>query len=59
MAYDLHGPWDSVTGENTPLYAGPSDRTAYQRNLNAVSTSVQLMFTSFQIFSQQNQVHDV
>lgn len=37
MAYDLHGPWDSVTGENTPLYAGPSDRTAYQRNLNADS----------------------
>ncbi|GFG35165.1 hypothetical protein Cfor_12741 [Coptotermes formosanus] len=37
MTYDLHGPWDSATGENAPLYAGPSDKTAYLRNLNADS----------------------
>jgi GH18 family chitinase len=25
MAYDLHGSWESVTGHNAPLYAGPND----------------------------------
>ena len=47
MTYDLHGSWESVTGENTPLYAGPADRTDYQRKLNVVSISVQLIFKSF------------
>jgi chitinase len=40
MTYDLHGYWDKVTGENTPLYAGPADTTDYQRKLNVVSISV-------------------
>ncbi|XP_023723097.2 acidic mammalian chitinase [Cryptotermes secundus] len=25
MTYDLHGPWDPVTGHNAPLYAGSND----------------------------------
>jgi len=40
MTYDLHGSWESVAGENTPLYAGPADKTDYQLNLNVVSISV-------------------
>jgi chitinase len=49
MTYDLHGSWDSVTGENSPLYAGIADKTDYQRKLNVVSTGicVQLIFISF------------
>ena len=47
MTYDLHGSWESVTGENTPLYVGPADKTTYQRNLNVVSISVQLICTNF------------
>ncbi|XP_069682894.1 acidic mammalian chitinase-like [Periplaneta americana] len=38
MSYDYHGSWDSVTGENAPLYAGPSDKSDYQRNLNVDAT---------------------
>jgi len=40
MSYDLHGSWDKVTGENTPLYAGAADTTDYQRKLNVVSISL-------------------
>jgi GH18 family chitinase len=25
MTYDMHGPWDPVTGHNAPLYAGSTD----------------------------------
>ncbi|XP_017477717.1 PREDICTED: chitinase-3-like protein 1 [Rhagoletis zephyria] len=34
MAYDLHGPWDPVTGNNAPLYEGPNDLTAKNKQLN-------------------------
>ncbi|XP_053957941.1 chitinase-3-like protein 1 [Anastrepha ludens] len=34
MAYDLHGPWDLVTGNNAPLYEGPTDITAKNKQLN-------------------------
>ncbi|XP_069678391.1 acidic mammalian chitinase-like [Periplaneta americana] len=34
MTYDLHGYWDSRTGENSPMYAGPSDTSDYQKTLN-------------------------
>ncbi|XP_022920930.2 acidic mammalian chitinase-like [Onthophagus taurus] len=34
MTYDLHGPWDSVTGQNAPLYPASSDVTAFQKSLN-------------------------
>ncbi|KAJ4435530.1 hypothetical protein ANN_18146 [Periplaneta americana] len=34
MTYDFHGPWDPITGENTPLYAGPADKTVCDRKLN-------------------------
>lgn len=37
MTYDLHGSWDSTTGENAPLYAGLTDRTADSLTLNVVS----------------------
>jgi GH18 family chitinase len=48
MTYDLHGSWESVTGENSPLYAGPADRTAYQQNLNVVSTGIVLYLLRIQ-----------
>ncbi|XP_018787057.1 PREDICTED: chitinase-3-like protein 1 [Bactrocera latifrons] len=34
MAYDLHGPWDPVTGNNAPLFAGPNDITEKNKQLN-------------------------
>jgi GH18 family chitinase len=37
MTYDLHGSWDSTTGENAPLYGGLADRTADSLTLNVVS----------------------
>lgn len=38
MTYDMHGPWESKTGNNGPLYAGPQDTTLYQRQLNVNSS---------------------
>ncbi|KAJ9583635.1 hypothetical protein L9F63_022016, partial [Diploptera punctata] len=40
MTYDLHGSWDPVTGENAPLYAGPTDTTDSAKTLN-VDTAIQ------------------
>ncbi|XP_039450794.1 acidic mammalian chitinase-like isoform X1 [Culex pipiens pallens] len=34
MAYDFNGAWNSVTGHNAPLFAGPADVTDFQRTLN-------------------------
>lgn len=34
MAYDLHGPWEAVTGHNAPLYPSSKDVTAQQKSLN-------------------------
>ncbi|KAJ9581749.1 hypothetical protein L9F63_003818, partial [Diploptera punctata] len=34
MTYDLHGSWDSKTGHNAPLYAGPADETDSEKKLN-------------------------
>lgn len=34
MAYDLHGSWDGVTGQNAPLYASSIDVTAKAKTLN-------------------------
>lgn len=37
MAYDLHGPWDSMTGQNAPLYASKEhDISETQKMLNVV-----------------------
>ena len=36
MTYDLHGPWESVTGINAPLYRSTSE-TGVQATLNVVS----------------------
>lgn len=38
MAYDLHGPWESRTGHNAPLYVGPHDITSVQKQLNVNSS---------------------
>ncbi|XP_019864946.2 acidic mammalian chitinase [Aethina tumida] len=34
MAYDLHGSYDGVTGQNAPLYASSIDVSAAQKQLN-------------------------
>lgn len=34
MTYDLHGSWDHKIGHNSPLYAGPWDQTALEKQLN-------------------------
>jgi chitinase len=34
-SYDLHGSWESVTGINAPLYAGPRD-ASQQLNVDAI-----------------------
>lgn len=36
MAYDFHGAYDGVTGQNAPLYASSIDRTDAQKLLNVV-----------------------
>jgi chitinase len=33
MAYDLHGSWDGVTGQNAPLYPSSVDVSANQKLL--------------------------
>nr|XP_019543590.2 chitinase-3-like protein 1 [Aedes albopictus] len=38
MAYDLHGPWESRTGHNAPLYIGPHDNTTNKMQLNVNSS---------------------
>lgn len=37
MAYDFHGSYDGVTGQNAPLYASSVDVTDAQKLLNVVS----------------------
>lgn len=41
MAYDFHGSYDGVTGQNAPLYASSVDTTDAQKLLNVVSTKLQ------------------
>lgn len=36
MAFDYHGPWDGVTGQNSPLYSLPEEIDS-QLFLNVVS----------------------
>ncbi|KAJ4435528.1 hypothetical protein ANN_18144, partial [Periplaneta americana] len=37
MTYDLHGDWDSATGENAPMYPGNEDIENGETKLNVVS----------------------
>ncbi|XP_001663099.2 chitinase-3-like protein 1 [Aedes aegypti] len=38
MAYDLHGPWESKTGHNAPLFVGLHDNTTNKMQLNVKSS---------------------
>lgn len=38
MTYDLHGPWESKTGHNAPLFKGLQDLTTTQKQLNVNSS---------------------
>ncbi|XP_062550927.1 acidic mammalian chitinase-like isoform X2 [Armigeres subalbatus] len=38
MSYDMHGSWESKTGNNAPLYIGPQDDTPAQKQLNVNSS---------------------
>nr|CAD7443848.1 unnamed protein product [Timema bartmani] len=40
MTYDFHGSWDTITGENAPMYADSSETTELARGLN-VDTCIQ------------------
>jgi GH18 family chitinase len=56
MTYDLHGSWDGVTGENSPLYAGTADITYYQQELNVVSIRVHELLDLYSIESSPQHV---
>ena len=34
MTYDLHGPWDGMTGINGAMYAGSADHSVLQKQMN-------------------------
>ncbi|CAK1547716.1 unnamed protein product [Leptosia nina] len=41
MTYDMYGPWDSVTGHNSPLHKGEGDGNVPKESLNTVDVAVQ------------------
>lgn len=53
MAYDFHGSYDGVTGQNAPLYASSVDTTAAQKLLNVVSKTgkfLMILLSSYAFF---------
>ncbi|CAG4980791.1 unnamed protein product [Colias eurytheme] len=41
MTYDMYGPWDTVTGHNSPLHKGEGDEHVARENLNTVDVAVE------------------
>ncbi|XP_038217897.1 chitinase-3-like protein 1 [Zerene cesonia] len=45
MTYDMYGPWDTVTGHNSPLHKGEGDEHEIRENLNTVDVAVEYWLT--------------
>ncbi|XP_068624056.1 acidic mammalian chitinase-like [Battus philenor] len=41
MTYDMYGPWDPVTGHNSPLHKGEGDDNVPKEQLNTVDVAVE------------------
>ncbi|XP_032522084.2 chitinase-like protein 3 [Danaus plexippus] len=41
MAYDMYGPWDSVTGHNAPLHKGEGDETIPKESVYSVDVALE------------------
>lgn len=41
MAYDMYGPWDSVTGHNAPLHKGEGDENIPKESVYSVDVALE------------------
>jgi chitinase len=47
MSYDLHGSWDGVTGQTSPLFRSTSETSDFASQLNVVSIWAQKIIYFF------------
>lgn len=46
MTYDLYGPWDAVTGHNSPLHKGEGDGNIPREQLYTVDVALEYWIKS-------------